>query len=454
MRKGRDRRDALRTRLTGLAAASLAIGALAAPSAAGHVQGSYARTGDMAVPRSGATAAPLADGRVLVAGGHDPTNFDVVTVLHSAEIFDPRTGTFSPTGSMTVPRDDAASAPLPDGRVLIAGGNNTDQPSHALKSAEIFDPATGSFTPTGDMSVARNEPVAAPLPDGRVLVAGGDFYEESAEIFDPRTGTFSPTGSMAIHRDGAVAAPLPYGRVVVLGGTLDQSAEIFDAATGRFNLTGGPTPTLWTAAAAPLPDGRVLVAGGGQDFGVSGRIFDPLTATFASTPSMTTGRYEPAAAPLADGRVLVAGTSPIQAGLDPVGPLKESRSAELFKPDLSYRLDGRRLTVSVAVAGRLFAAAAKSGRGASAAAGKSRPPLKPARRKGGPGVISFKLAPVGKAKRRLERRGRLRVRATLNFVPKRVKGNCVTEFSPCFTSNYAISKTVLLTLKAKRHKRP
>jgi hypothetical protein len=448
MRKGRDRRDALRTRLTGLAAAGLAIGAFAAPSAAGHVQGSFAPTGDMTVPRSGAVAAPLADGRVLVAGGHDPTNFADFTVLQSAEIFDPRTGTFSPTGSMTVPRDSAASAPLPDGRVLVAGGNNA---GGALKSAEIFDPATGTFSPAADMSDARGEPAAGPLPDGRVLVAGGDFYVDSAEIFDPRTGAFSPTGSMSVHRTGAVAAPLPHGRVIVLGGTLGQSAEIFDVATGKFGSAGDTTPTRWTAAAAPLPDGRVLVAGGGPDFGQSGLIFDPVTATYASTPSMTTGRYEPAAAPLPDGRVLVAGTSPIQGGLDPVEPLKATRSAELFTPALSYRLDGRRLTVSVAVTGALTVSNAKSRRAASTPAGKSRPALKTVHRMGGPPKsISLKLTPTGRAIGTLERTGKLTVRTRLHFVPKRVRGNCVTGYSPCYTRDYAINQTVRLTLKVKR----
>ena len=116
---GRDRRHDLKRRLTVLTAGFMVLGALVAPSAVGHVQGSFARTGDMTVPRTAATAAPLADGRVLVAGGYDPTNFTTTTVLQSAEIYDPRTGTFSPTGSMTVPRAGAASAALPDGRVLV-----------------------------------------------------------------------------------------------------------------------------------------------------------------------------------------------------------------------------------------------------------------------------------------------------------------------------------------------
>jgi hypothetical protein len=80
------------------------------------------------------------------------------------------------------------------------------------------------------------------------------------------------------------------------------------------------------------------------------------------------------------------------------------------------------------------------------------PSLKPARMKGGPGLISFKLRPAGKAKRRLARRGKLKLLVRLGFVPDRVKGECVTQFSPCYSSDYAISQTAGLTLKAKKHR--
>jgi hypothetical protein len=440
----RARGRAVGARLMGLAAAWLATATLTAPSAAAHVHGSFAPTGDMTVGRIYAAAAPLADGRVLVAGGADQSIDTGDNVLQSAEIYDPRTGTFSPTGSMTVPRVGAAAAPLPDGRVLVVGGDDKIQLAGALKSAEIFDPATGSFTPTGDMTITRNQPAAAPLPDGRVLVAGGTYrdpisqvYLASAEIYDPAAGTFSPTGSMAVRRVGAAAAPLPGGRTLVAGGAFPSaaSAEIYDSSTGRFASVGDAI-TGPRGAAASLPDGRVLIAGGDQ-YGPSSRIFDPVTATYASTDYKTTTGYDVVAAPLPDGRVLVAGPR---------------RSAELFTPDFFYRLDGRKLTVSEAVAGTLTLAAARSRPGASAA-GRSRPPLKSTRREGGPGLISFKLTPLGKAQRRLQRRGKVNVRVSLRFVPKPVNGNCVTEVSPCFTSGYSISQTVALTLKAKRRSR-
>lgn len=80
-------------------------------------------------------------------------------------------GSFSPTGSLLGPREDAGAARLPDGRALIAGGDN--HTSSALGTAEIFDPGSGTFTATGNLGTPRSVPVAAPLPDGRVLVAGG-----------------------------------------------------------------------------------------------------------------------------------------------------------------------------------------------------------------------------------------------------------------------------------------
>ena len=195
-----------------------------------QASGTFSVTGDLTVPRSFAAAAPLPDGRVLIAGGQDFQS-------RSAEIFDPATGSFWPTGPMTTARNSPAAAPLPDGRVLVAGGRyfNGSDYKESLQSAEIFDPATGSFSPTGPMTIGRTAAAAASLPDGRVLVAGGfcdlcpggPGNRQSAEIFDPATGSFSPTGPMNVPRYGDAAAPLPDGRVLIAGGG-SQSAEIYD----------------------------------------------------------------------------------------------------------------------------------------------------------------------------------------------------------------------------------
>ena len=88
-------------------------------------------------------------------------------------IYNPASGTFSATGSMTTPRFDGDTATLlPNGKVLVAGGYASGNPP-SLASAELYDPATGTFSATGSMTAARYGHTATLLPNGQVLVAGG-----------------------------------------------------------------------------------------------------------------------------------------------------------------------------------------------------------------------------------------------------------------------------------------
>jgi hypothetical protein len=165
---------------------ALAAG-LVAPQVAGAAgSGSFGPTGSMSTPRTGAVAATLPDGRVLVAGGSSGSG-----PLASAELFNPATNSFSPLGvGMISPRIDGVAVSLLDGRVLIAGGNNFGS---AIPNAEVFNPATGGFTAVGPLGTARYGFAAAPLPDGRLLVAGGCTSCDnlaSAEIF-AMTNTFT-----------------------------------------------------------------------------------------------------------------------------------------------------------------------------------------------------------------------------------------------------------------------
>ena len=174
------------------------------------------------------TATLLPDGRVLIAGG---MNWDLMTVAASAELYDPATGTFSPTGPMATARAAHTATLLADGRVLITGGEYLDGGTNwaYLSSAELYDPATGKFSPTGPMGSARWRHTATLLSDGRVLVAGGADNKGglvSAELYDPASGTFSPTGSMAAALLDHTAIALSDGRVLIVG--TDASAQLYD----------------------------------------------------------------------------------------------------------------------------------------------------------------------------------------------------------------------------------
>ncbi len=214
----------------------------------------------------------LADGRVLVGGG------DYGAPLATAELFDPTTGTFSRTGSMDRLRSAVIATLLPDGRVLVVGGG-----PEVGTSAELYDPVSGTFARTGPMTVARGGFFTATLlPDGRVLVAGGlisgptevptmPVGTATAEVYDPASGTFSAVGPMAAPRYMHAAAILPDGTVLVTGGAHDlrpsgqpalaSDAEIFDPATGTFRATGSLARPRLSPTAVSV-DERVLVLGG------------------------------------------------------------------------------------------------------------------------------------------------------------------------------------------------
>ena len=110
---------------------------------------------------------------------------------------------------------------LPNGKVLLAGGSN----GGALASAELYDPASGTWTATGSLGTARH--TATLLPTGKVLVAGGSNssgFLASAELYDPASGTWSVTGSLGAARQGHTATLLPNGNVLVAGGVNDTGA--------------------------------------------------------------------------------------------------------------------------------------------------------------------------------------------------------------------------------------
>lgn len=275
--------------------------------------GAVADGPSMAVKRSVHSSTLLKNGQVLIAGGMI-TEGDFTT---SAELYDPKTGLFTPTGNLTRGRGGHNAVLLQSGKVLLISGDWDDD----LDSAEIYDPETELFTPTGNLTTPRSGTVAILLADGRVLVVGGDGDGDmlaTAEIYDPETGRFTPTGRMNEGRATPAASLLPDGRVLITGGGADgtvlSSAEIYDPATGEFEAAGSMTLARYKHAQATLADGKVLIAGGSDGRDWRGRyaeaeIYDPETGLFTPTDEMQEERFKLADAVtvLQDSRVLVSG---------------------------------------------------------------------------------------------------------------------------------------------------
>jgi hypothetical protein len=278
----------------------------------------YHATGVMTEARSGAVAALLADGHVLLAGGNRAGNY---ADLASAELFDPSTGTFTPTGSMyRAFNGEATATVLLDGRVLVVDGYV------GASDAELYDPATGTFSQTGPMLAPIGSPhTATRLADGRVLILGSNEsvqpYVPAAEIFDPKTGKFTLAPSMP-SICARYAVLLEDGRVFVAGTdfTSGSYVQIYDPTTGNFGPEVAYPLAGWNSSLDPvlLHDGRVFLADQ-----IEALIYDPATRSFASA-GMLNG--QPGVAPqsvalLPDGRVLIGMANQNMEGVSPTTPV-------------------------------------------------------------------------------------------------------------------------------------
>jgi hypothetical protein len=269
--------------------------------------GSFAPTGNMTTLRGAHTATLLLNGKVLITGGYQHGFPD--TALASAELYDPATGTFAPTGDMTIPRIGHSATLLPDGSVLIAGG------SDSVARAELYDPSTGNFTATGDMIHPPRFHTATLLRNGKVLIADAGF---SAELYDPAGGSFAPAGAYV--ESGPVfvetATLLPDGRVLVTGydTSFAPRTELYDPVADTFSLAGtmtGPMNWWWedVNGATLLMNGKVLIAGNDENDGLPGvaEMYDPSVAIFTNIGHTFMPHEFSAAALLPDGTVLIAG---------------------------------------------------------------------------------------------------------------------------------------------------
>ena len=270
----------------------------------------------MSTGRARHSATRLQNGDVLLAGGLQSEGCNSTVILRTAELFSPADNSFHATGSMATARYHHTATLLPNGKVLIAGGFAGETACALtpppLSSAELYDPATGTFSPTGSMSFARGHHVATLLQDGTVLIVGGQGDIQNpvaAEIYDPATGTFTVVGSLGTARGRATATLLPDGEVLIAGGTSAPTAELFDPTTRTFSATGNMTTARSSHTATLLRDGTVFFAGGGAS-GIalaSTEIYDPAMRQFSPSVSLPAGRSEHTQTSLRNEQVVIFG---------------------------------------------------------------------------------------------------------------------------------------------------
>jgi len=312
----------------------------------GRADGTWRSTDSLRVARAHGITAPLPDGRVLVAGGGTGGG----NVTAEAEVFDPSAGTWSPTGSMLDARVGATATVLPDGRVLVAGGSNGTE---SLASSEIYDPVSGTWSRAASMAQPRRFASAAVLGDGSVLVAGGlDAGAVEAgqplagsEVYDPVDGTWRVVGELGEARAFSAVARLADGSVLVSGGQgaggALASAEVFDPASGAWRPVAPMPSARLMDTATTLLDGRVLVAGSEAN----GVVYDPATDQWSKTGAQSTVRFQAMAARLPDGTVLLAGGGAggsVQATAEVYDPTTNSWR---LTPDMPVATSGAAVTV-------------------------------------------------------------------------------------------------------------
>lgn len=324
-----------------------------------QAQGSHVAAAPMQSKRAIHTVTLLPSGQAVAIAGTDP--FLSYEALATAEVYDPATNTWTLTGSLNQGRKEHSATALADGRILVTGGNDPTNVAYypatfVLNSAEIYNPATGAFTSVGPMNEYRLAHQATLLNDGRVLITGGynnaglifgsygaypPQLTATAEIYNPVTNTFTAISSMTTARAYHTATLLADGRVLIVGGqgAAAGTAEIFDPSTSTFSaIAAVPNAPRRVHGAVRLDDGRVLLAGGSGSAGTA-EYFDPSTQSFVALPAMAgTFEFWGVIQKMTDGRVY----------------LLRQNVAQLFNPDSnSFTLIGGSAGV-----GSLFSAGA------------------------------------------------------------------------------------------------
>jgi Galactose oxidase, central domain len=282
----------------------------------------WSRMPDLPAPRAAPFAALLKDGTVLVGGGatHSPYTFAAPSGLTSAWIFDPATEAWRSTGSMHAGRLFASATPLPDGTVLIAGGYDQGSP---LASTEVFDPATSSWTDAASLPQARGRHMAT-LMGSKVVVIGGTAFNTfgggfvatpglDAEIFDVRSRSWdlgSPLGINLRPPEFAALAPVAGQRILMLAQPLEV-AFAYDVGADYWSSVTPPPHWQTTPTLSPMANGQVLFLAG-----KSAWLFDPNGKSGASGTAL--GRETVVLAVIAGVLLLLIGVQGFFRGRRPV----------------------------------------------------------------------------------------------------------------------------------------
>ena len=285
----------------------------------------FSAAGNLATARGYHTASVLGNGKVLVAGGRGSGGVD----LASAELYNPATNTWSVTGSLVAAHYAPTASVLGNGKVLLVGGYNPT--SGFLASAELYDPASNTWSPAGSLATGRYQHAASVLSNGKVLVVGGNNasgFLVSAELYDPATNSWSSGGSLVAARAGLAAGVLANGKVLVTGGNGPgghlASAEVYDPASNAWSPAGSLATARSYHTASVLGNGKVLVAGGTNGSSLaSAELYDPASNSWSPAGSLATARAYHTVSVLGNGKVLVVGGQ---------GTSSYLASAELYDP--------------------------------------------------------------------------------------------------------------------------
>ena len=292
--------------------------ALASAEVYSPAAGTWAATGSLATARLVFQMVLLRNGNVLAAGGQDSSGLGA-TPLASAEVYNPAAGTWIATGTLTLPRTFFQMMLLPNGNVLAAGGRNPPNvagsgTTPALASAEVYNPAAGTWTATGALGSASETFAMVLLANGNVLAAGQGYllssqttttpatFQSFASVYNPASGTWTATGAFDTPRILFQMVLLPNGNVLAAGGQSQPpngdsplaSAEIYNPTAGTWTTTGPLTTPRASFEMVLLSNGNVLAVGGNDNNVTlaSAEVYSPAAGTWTATGPLATARSD------------------------------------------------------------------------------------------------------------------------------------------------------------------